>query len=74
MKKNTYSVILTAAAIISTVFSGILGGAAAAADIKPRTMVFHYAGPLDCTNARFANNFKELVEKKSGGKLKVDVF
>lgn len=74
MKRNIYGVILTATAVISMVFGGIFGGAAATAEIKPRTMVFHYAGPLDCTNARFANNFKELVEKKSGGKLKVDVF
>ncbi|MDO4559364.1 MAG: TRAP transporter substrate-binding protein [bacterium] len=72
--KKIYGVILMVAAVIAMAFGGIFGGAAAAAEIKPRTMVFHYAGPLDCTNARFANNFKELVEKKSGGKLKVDIF
>ena len=74
MKKNICGVILMVAAVISMVCSGIWADMATAAEVKPRTMVFHYAGPLDCTNARFANNFKELVEKKSGGKLKIDVF
>ena len=71
MKKNFYCALLM---IVALVFCWAIVGVASAAEIKPKTMVFHYAGPLDCTNARFANSFKELVEKKSNGKLKIDIF
>ena len=73
-RRNKPLVFLMAAVMLSIIFCGTAVRDADAAEIKSRTMVFHYAGPLDCTNARFANSFKELVERKSGGKLKIDIY
>lgn len=64
-KRNKPVVFLMAAVMLSIIFCGTAVRDADAAEIKSRTMVFHYAGPLDCTNARLRTALKSSSKEKA---------
>ncbi|KEJ92762.1 TRAP transporter substrate-binding protein [Synergistes jonesii] len=47
---------------------------ASAAELESRTFVFAHTGAPGSTNEFWAETFKALLDKYSGGKLKVDIF